>query len=272
MGVPFTMVMVRTQGTARQCATRALSSTAAPPRIVAFAKGAPILVHEPLALESYAAASGPSTFAVGNDLTGLRVWDAAPRLIAHLDRHRERLLHNRIVIELGCGTGAVGLAAAAFGARHVVLSDVASTATMSNDSGGWSARSTLAVLHDNVALNGERAASASVAELHWGCEPHLAAVLECWPKRFDTLVASDVLYYKPEETYDDLARTIRALAADEARVVLSYVERHGREHTFVERLLADSAFARVELEDSASEARRIASEAGAVELVELVRV
>ena len=251
---------------------RVVKFSTATPRVVAFAKGAPILVHESLALESYAAASGPSTFAAGGgDLTGLRMWDAAPRLINHLDHHRARLVHNRNILDLGCGTGAVGIAAAAFGAHHVVLSDAESMATISDDSGGWSARSTLAVLHDNIVLNGERAAAASVCELRWGDEPQVAALRERWPHGFDTVVASDVLYYKPEETYDDLAQAIRALAAAEARVVISYVERHGREHTFIDRLLDDEAFALAELSDGSASARST-SEAGAVELVELVRL
>ena len=59
----------------------------------------------------------------GGDLTGVRVWEAAPPLIEYISCHRAQLLAGRSVLELGAGTGAVGLAAAAFGARQVVLSD-----------------------------------------------------------------------------------------------------------------------------------------------------
>lgn len=50
-------------------------------------------------------------------------------------------------------------------------------------------------------------------------------------------------YYRPEETYDELAQTIRALAADDARVVLAYMVRHGHEHTFAELLTGGGSVA-----------------------------
>ena len=71
------------------------------------------------------------------------------------------------------GTGAVGLSAAAFGARHTVLSDVDSPATVETE-GGWEERSTLSILADNVALNASVAAAVSVAELRWGADTHIA--------------------------------------------------------------------------------------------------
>lgn len=200
--------------------------------VVAVVDDHAVLVNESHALEPV----GPrNDGAEEGDLTGLRVWEAAPYLIRYLDRHREHLLQGRTVLDVGSGTGAVGLAAAAMGASSVILSDADSVATLATDV-GWEERRTLAVLEENVALNGERAAAVRVQPLRWGCSEHIDQLREIAPAGFDTICASDVLYY-PQSTYAALATTIRALAADDAAVVLSYRVRHGLEHTFIDRLL-----------------------------------
>ncbi|KAF0709557.1 hypothetical protein AaE_012836 [Aphanomyces astaci] len=58
--------------------------------------------------------------------TGLTVWPAACVLLKYLEHHYapSNGLQGKRVVELGCGTGAVGLAAAMLGA-HVVLTDQA---------------------------------------------------------------------------------------------------------------------------------------------------
>ena len=139
-------------------------------QVVAVADGWPVLVQERHARETLGGERGPPTansFHGGTDLTGVRVWEAAPDLIKYIDIHRARLLEGRSVIDLGSGTGAVGLSAAAFGAGHVVLSDIDSKATFATEN-GWEERTTLAALAENAALNGSRAAAVSVAELRWG--------------------------------------------------------------------------------------------------------
>ena len=209
-------------------------------QVVAVADGWPILVQEHHARETLGGERGPPTansFHGGTDLTGVRVWEAAPDLIQYIDIHRSRLLEGRSVLDLGSGTGAVGLSAAAFGARHVVLSDMDSKATFATEN-GWEERTTLATLAENAALNGSRAAAVSVAELRWGDAAQIAELHAQW-RGFDTIMASDVLYYLPA-TYSALAQTIRALAAADGVVVLSYRVRHGNEHGFVDLLTAAS--------------------------------
>ena len=206
-------------------------------RVVAQVDGSPVLVHN---LASYYYDARPldpvgSRDGGNGDLTGFRVWEAAPHLIEFLDTQRS-LVQNRSVLELGAGTGAVGLAAAAFGARQVVLSDADSTATLAGEH-GWEERSRLATLADNVQLNGERAAAVSVEALRWGDEEHIAALASRHPMGFQTIVASDVLYSL--RMYDALATTIRALSAADAVAVFSYPERHGDEETFVQQLAPD---------------------------------
>ena len=209
--------------------------------IVSVADGAPVLVRETFARETHLFGTGQRPDGSGGDLTGLRVWEAAPKLVRHLERNADTCLVGKTLVDLGCGTGAVGLAAAAFGAKHVVLSDADSAATVSTEN-GYQSSSVLEELRGNVALNPARVQSVvSVEELQWGNAEHIAALLRRWPGGFDTIVASDVLYYKPEETYDALAQTIRALAAPAARVVLAYMVRHGHEHTFADLLITGGA-------------------------------
>ena len=141
------------------------------------------------------------------------------------------------MLELGAGTGACGLAAAAFGAAHVVLSDLDTVSTLSSDDAGWQNMSTLSALAENIALNGARGELCSVAELRWGDADHIASLRETRADGFDTIIASDVLYYPPE-TYPALADTIRALAAPNGSVALGYLLRHSREGEIV-GLLAD---------------------------------
>ena len=102
----------------------------------------------------------------------------------------------------------------------------------------------LRCLRENVALNGEHVQSAvSVHHLRWGDGGHIAALKKLWPSGFDTIITSDTLYYRPEDTYDDLATTIRTLASADATVVLSYMVRHGEEHLFAELLASGGAIA-----------------------------
>lgn len=179
------------------------------------------------------------------DITGFRVWESAPNLIRYLDRHRS-IVRSQTVLELGSGTGAVGLSAAAFGADHVVLSDADSTVTLAGEH-GWDERSRLTMLRDNIRLNGERGAAMSVEPLRWGDDAHIVALRTRWPAGFSTIVASDVLY--APRMYEALQKTIHALAAQEASVVLSFPVRHGEEHTFADRLAP--AFELVRREDDA---------------------
>ena len=54
---------------------------------------------------------------------GTELWPAARALVAFLEERRTALASAAQVLELGSGTGACGLAAAALGARRVLLTD-----------------------------------------------------------------------------------------------------------------------------------------------------
>ena len=203
-------------------------------RAVAQIDGQPVLIHntarhyyDSIELAAGATRSGSGIGEVG-DVTGFRVWESAPLAIAHLERRRASIVCGRSVIELGAGTGAVGLSAAALGAKHVVLSDADSVVTLAaGRPGEREERSRLESLAENARLNGERAAAVSVAPCRWGDAAHLADLAGRWPEGFDTVVASDVLY--SPRSYAALGATIRALAGADATVVLAFPERHGGE-------------------------------------------
>jgi predicted nicotinamide N-methyase len=212
-----------------------LLSTSTSHRSVAHIDGSPVLIHN-LAKFYYDArpieAIGSRDTGSLGDLTGFRVWEAAPQLIRYLDAHRA-VVRERTVLELGAGTGSVGLSAAALGATRVVLSDADSTVTLEG-ANGWEERSRLASLAENAKLNGERAAAVSVTPLRWGNGEHIAELCASWPEGFETILGSDLLY--SPRNYDALEVTIRALAAANVTIVLSFPIRHGEEESFIERL------------------------------------
>ena len=103
------------------------------------------------------------------------------------------------MIDLGSGTGAVGLAAAALGASSVVLIDLPHL---------------LPLLRRNIALNG-LAQTVSACELRWGDDAASAAL----HPPFDLVLASDVVY--EAECIDPLIATLVALAGPSAEVLVA---------------------------------------------------
>jgi hypothetical protein len=87
---------------------------------------------------------------------GTAVWPAAHVLISHLEERQASLrLPCLSIIELGAGTGACGLAAAALGATRVLLTDK---------------RALLPTLEHNIALN-SAGGRVECAELTWSTAP-----------------------------------------------------------------------------------------------------
>lgn len=93
------------------------------------------------------------------------------------------------VIDLGAGTGAVGLATAALGASSVVLTDLPHL---------------LPLLERNLALNRDAAPAASVAALDWR-----APEIDPLHPPFQLILASDVLYQ--QEVLPHFVATLQAL-------------------------------------------------------------
>ena len=110
--------------------------------------------------------------------TGGRLWTSAIALCEWLGRSDSDLLQGKAVLELGCGTGAVGLYAAAAGAHRVTLSD-----------GGPAA--VLELARCNAAANAELWSggdvTVEVVEYSWGGEWAVCG-------EFDLVVGSDLTY------------------------------------------------------------------------------
>lgn len=56
--------------------------------------------------------------------TGLNVWDGSIALALYLERHPEEYIMGKDILEVGAGTGLVGIAASFLGAKRVVLTDL----------------------------------------------------------------------------------------------------------------------------------------------------
>lgn len=150
---------------------------------------------------------------------GGMVWEAASVLAEWL---RSKCGEQR-VLELGSGTGVLGLCLATLGAKHVTLTDRFDV---------------LPLLQASVDANRNLVSSVSVCELAWG---------EALPKDlpvFDMLVASEVIYNG--NLYDKLLATFRDLlrANPNAPIIMSF-ERRSSEDRWLEMM--NNTFKHVEL-------------------------
>ncbi|RHY49097.1 hypothetical protein DYB30_007350 [Aphanomyces astaci] len=129
--------------------------------------------------------------------TGLTIWDGSVVLAKYLEHATSSFVQNedsvrgKRVLELGAGTGLVGLAAAVCGASHVTLTDLAYT---------------LDNLSANVRANASSIAATSVdvAELDWFKAPPLSLT-----DNVDVVVGSDIVWV--ESLIDALVATIASL-------------------------------------------------------------
>lgn len=138
---------------------------------------------------------------LGSESIGLggRLWPSAAALCRWL-RREPGLVSGMNVLELGCGTGAVGVFAAALGAASVTLTD-----------GGGSDGDLLCLAERNIRANAqlldERACR--VIRYEWGTD-FSTAVTEA--PRFDLIVASDVTYAR--SSHGALCASLRQLLDD----------------------------------------------------------
>lgn len=113
---------------------------------------------------------------VGPGTTGAAVWIAGTALASYLAANPGRTVSDQTVVELGCGTGLVGIVAARCGAREVILTD-GNPDLLERASG-------------NAAVNLPSAGSrVRVRPLKWGeqIESDMRGTV-------DVILASDVLY------------------------------------------------------------------------------
>ena len=141
--------------------------------------------------------------------TGVVVWDAALVLAKYLEQHRHEV-RGRAVLELGAGTGAVGLSAGVLGAARVVLTDQ---------------EDLVEFLEHNIDLNTEvtqPGSEVTAMPLHWGDNTHIEAVMNT-VTRLELILVSDCVFYK--ESLDDLVETMQLLSDKNTKILLTYEER-----------------------------------------------
>lgn len=146
-------------------------------------------------------------------VTGWLVWPVAHEFTKFL-MENSSLLVGKSVLELGAGTGLIGLVCACAGARSVVISDI---------------REGLPMCQSNVAANcavTPTECTVAVEELFWGNDDHLANILTTTGP-IDVIVASDVVYHQSEEALVSLAKTIISASNRDTIVLIAYEDREG---------------------------------------------
>ncbi|KAK7386529.1 hypothetical protein VNO78_26823 [Psophocarpus tetragonolobus] len=158
-----------------------------------------------------------------------QLWPAATTLVSLLDRHRSHpassplsaALHGRRrILELGSGTGIVGIVAAATLSCHVTITD-------------------LPHVVPNLQFNADANASltggeVTVAPLRWGHADDVEAI----GRDFDLILASDVVYH--DHLYEPLLETLRLMMLGKGEkekmvFVMAHLRRWKKESAFFKK-------------------------------------
>ncbi|NXK02851.1 MT21A methyltransferase, partial [Herpetotheres cachinnans] len=157
------------------------------------------------------------------------VWDAAVVLCAYLEMGGIHV-RDRSVIELGAGTGLVGIVATLLGKSFFVCSFKAihncrARVTITDRAAA------LEFLESNVQANlpSELRPRAVVKELTWGKD-----LANFSPGAFDFILGADIVYL--EETFAELLQTLEHLCSDQTVILLSCRIRYERDHKFLKML------------------------------------
>ncbi|NXE34279.1 MT21A methyltransferase, partial [Ptilorrhoa leucosticta] len=157
------------------------------------------------------------------------VWDAAVVLCAYLEMEGIDL-RDRSVIELGAGTGLLGIVVTLLGTRtvsvsRVLLSSLGARVTITDRAAA------LEFLESNVQANlpPELRPRAVVKELTWGKD------LDNFPPgAFDFVLGADIVYL--EETFAELLQTLEHLCSEQTVILLSCRIRYERDLKFLKML------------------------------------
>ncbi|XP_040295938.1 protein N-lysine methyltransferase METTL21A [Bufo bufo] len=140
------------------------------------------------------------------------VWDAAVVLCMYLEAGGVDL-QGRSVVELGAGTGLVGIVAALLGANVTVTDRELAVEFLKSN------------VQDNLPKELEH--KMSVKPLNWGTG------LEHF-SHFDVILGADLIYL--EETFQDLLKTIIHLSTERTVILLSCRLRYQRDHNFLDMM------------------------------------
>ncbi|KAM9397013.1 protein N-lysine methyltransferase METTL21A-like [Salvelinus alpinus] len=143
------------------------------------------------------------------------VWDAAVVMCMYLELGQVELT-GKVAIELGAGTGLVGIVAALLGAKKVTITD---------------REPALGFLAANVKENipPDQLGAVEVSELTWG------QGLERYPTGgFDIVLGADIVYL--EDTFPSLLQTMEHLSSESSVVLLACKIRYERDTNFLSML------------------------------------
>ncbi|XP_065063220.1 protein N-lysine methyltransferase METTL21D-like isoform X2 [Rhopilema esculentum] len=137
---------------------------------------------------------------------GCVVWDAAITLAKYIDLQQSKgqmQWKGMNVIELGAGTGIVGLAAATLGA-NVTITDLPEF---------------IPLMEKNISLNTKsfKEAKITAKKLKWGED------LENFTSTYDVILMADLIYYK--ESIEPLIQTMVGLSSKGTKILMSHEER-----------------------------------------------
>lgn len=135
-------------------------------------------------------------------------WPAGQILATYLIHKGPGYLRNKTVLELGSGTGLVGLIAGLLGDCRVWITDQSPL---------------LPIMQRNVALN-KVDKNVTVAELNWG-----ESIPSSIPKP-DVILAADCVYFEP--AFPLLVETLDALAGEDTELLFCYKKRRKADKRF----------------------------------------
>jgi len=194
--------------------------------------GSIALYQLPMLEFNQACMSSNSTQEKDFDSTGKRMYAGAHVAIRFLAAHSELLL-NRSVIELGCGTGAVGLLANEHAnIRKLVLTD--------------GNRDTLVITERNIHKFNESKLDTAIKVddqlLIWGCDVDIANVISMNNDNpYNVVVGCELMYYQTD--IDLLLSTVMKLMTKDGKTTGVFIHAHlfrrsGQEQELIDHLLA----------------------------------
>tara|TARA_B110001452_G_C15141962_1_gene397625 strand:+ start:51 stop:896 length:846 start_codon:yes stop_codon:yes gene_type:complete len=181
------------------------------------------------------------------------LWDASRRLVRYMEAHGDgapriagdagtaavasRDLRGLKLLELGSGTGGMGLAAAVLGAE-VTLTDQASFVYPGGARRERPTKTLLDLARANVQENApvllEKAVPLpTVAKLLWGDAADLAALPQA---RYDIIAGADVLLFT--DAHEGLLQTLRRVSSASTVVLIEHTDRGGEQDEFPPDLLS----------------------------------
>jgi predicted nicotinamide N-methyase len=134
--------------------------------------------------------------------TGVVVWDAAIVLAKYIGLCE---INKKTVVELGSGTGVVGLSAAALGGR-VLITDL---------------EENLNLLKHNINKNKSDRMKIEASVLRWGDKDAIQEIIR--RLSFDFVLVADCVYYA--ESLENLVDTLVDLSNPSSQVLVSYEDR-----------------------------------------------